>query len=72
MLADMSLVWLSSERLHSSADSDGCKDLLPNSGWYLEIVREELGEGARLLKWIGTPQEDHQSQLTWNIGSLRD
>ena len=29
---------------------------------------EELGEGLRTLKEIGTPQEDEQSQLTWTLG----
>jgi hypothetical protein len=27
---------------------------------------EELGEGLRVLDGIGTPQDDWQSQLTWN------
>ena len=29
---------------------------------------EELEEGSRALEGIGTPQEDQQSQLTWNLG----
>ena len=32
---------------------------------------EELGEGLRALKVIGTPQ-DQQSQLTWTFGGPRD
>ena len=33
---------------------------------------EELGEGLRGLKGIGTPQEDQKSQLTWTLrGSQR-
>jgi hypothetical protein len=28
---------------------------------------EELGEGLRVLKGIGTPQEDQQYQITWTL-----
>ena len=28
---------------------------------------EELGEGLKNLEWIGTPQEDQRSQLTWTL-----
>ena len=31
---------------------------------------EELEEGLKALKGIGTPQEDQQSQLTWTLGAL--
>jgi hypothetical protein len=30
---------------------------------------EELREGLKALKGIGTPQEDQQCQLTWTLGS---
>ena len=30
---------------------------------------EELKEGLKALKGMGTPQEDQQSQLTWISGS---
>jgi hypothetical protein len=30
----------------------------------LATLKEELGEGLRLPKGIGTPQEDKQSQIT--------
>ena len=30
---------------------------------------EELEEGLKGLKGMGTPQEDQQSQLTWTPGS---
>ena len=33
---------------------------------------EEVGEGLRAWKWIGTPKEDQQSQLTWTLVGLSD
>jgi hypothetical protein len=50
--------YLGVERLHPAADSNGCKDPQLNSGWSLGTPMEELGEGLRAPKEIGTPQED--------------
>jgi hypothetical protein len=44
MLADRKL---SSERFHSTADSDGCREPQPNIEWCLGTLMEELGEGLR-------------------------
>ena len=38
----------------------------------MEVGEEMLREGLRDLKRTGTPKEDQQNQLTWNLGgSLR-
>jgi hypothetical protein len=42
MLEDRSLAWLSSEVLHPAADSDRCRDTLPDIGWSLENLMEQL------------------------------
>ena len=68
MLADRSLAWLPSERLYLAADR--CRYEQPNIGWTLGTLMEELGEGLKALKGIGTPQEDQQSQLTWTLGGF--
>lgn len=41
MLADRSLAWLTSERLHSAADSDRCRDPQPNSRHSSESLVEK-------------------------------
>ena len=69
MPADMSLPYLSSER---TADRNRCTYAQPNIGKRSETLMEALGEGLKVLKWIGTPQEDQQSQLIWTQGALRD
>ena len=69
MPADMSLPYLSSER---TADRNRCTYAQPNIGKRSETLMEALGEGLKVLKWIGTPQEDQQSQLIWSQGGLRD
>jgi hypothetical protein len=56
MLADRSM--LSSDRFHPTADSDRCRDPQPDSRWSFETLMEELGEGSRSPKGIGTPQKD--------------
>jgi len=71
MLADRSLAWLSSERLHPASDSDRCRHPQPNSGWSSGTLMEEQEEGLWALKGMGTPQEEQQSQLTWSLGTLR-
>jgi hypothetical protein len=40
--------------------------------WNSETLVEELGEGLSDPEGIGTPQEDQQSQLTWNLAGPRD
>jgi hypothetical protein len=71
MLADRSLVWLSSERLLPAADSDRYRHPQPNSRWSLRTYGRIGGRNVG-LKVIGTPQEDLQIQLTWTLGALRD
>jgi hypothetical protein len=45
MFVDRSLAWLSSEKLHPAADSDGCRDPHPNiEYWILVTLREEWGK----------------------------
>ena len=70
MLADRSLAWLSSERLHPAADSDRYRHTKSNCGWSLgthgRIGGRTVGpDGDR------TPQEDQQSQLIWTLEALR-
>jgi hypothetical protein len=36
------------------------------------IFVEEQEKGLQVLKAIGIPQEEQQSQLTWTLGALRD
>jgi hypothetical protein len=60
------------ENLRPAADSVGCRDPEPNSGWSLRTLMEELGEGLWAQKEIGTPQEDQGSQRTWNPEALRN
>jgi hypothetical protein len=70
MLADRRLAWLSSERLHPSADSDIVTHSQTVDGsWGLERKNGRKDYGH---KKIGTTQEDQQSQLTWILGTLRD
>jgi hypothetical protein len=52
MFADRSLAWLSSERFHPAADSEGCRDTQSNGGWSLGTLMEELEKGLRTLKEI--------------------
>jgi hypothetical protein len=47
---------------------DAERDPQPNIRWSSESLVEELVEGLRDLKEIGTPQEDQQSQLTYSLG----
>jgi hypothetical protein len=54
MLADWSLALLSSEKLHPAAIGNRCRYPQPNR-WSSESLVEELGEGLRDLKRIGTP-----------------
>jgi hypothetical protein len=72
VLEDRSIAWLSSERLHSAADSNECRDPQPNSEWSSGSLIEELVEGLRAPKRIETPLKDQQSQLTWTLGAFRD
>ena len=72
MFTDRTIEWLSSERPHSAADSDRCRDPLPDTGWSLGTLKKELVEGLMNLKGIGTLQEDQQSQLTWTLETLKD
>lgn len=65
MLADRSLAWLFSERLHPADDSDRSRHPQSNSGWSLETL---IGGNIATLKEIGSPQED---QLTWTLGALK-
>jgi hypothetical protein len=51
---------MASERLYPTINSDRCRDPFPNSGWSFGTFMEELGEGFRALKRIGTPQEDNR------------
>jgi hypothetical protein len=37
----------------------------------LEDSYENIGRRIMVLKEIGMPQEDQQSQLTWTFGALR-
>jgi hypothetical protein len=53
-----------SEELRLAADWN--RHLQPNR-WSTLI--QELGAGLKVLKGIGTPQEDQQNQLTWTSGS---
>jgi hypothetical protein len=62
---------LSSERLHPTTDSEGCRNPQSNSGWSLGTLREELEEGLLAQRRIGTPKEVQQNQVTWTIGVLR-
>ena len=71
MLVDRSLVWLFFERLLPAADSDICTYPQPNCGWSLRTLMEEKEEGSQ-PKWIETPLEDQQNQLTWTFGILTD
>ena len=66
--ADRSLALLSSERLHSAADWNRCRDPQPIIRWNSGSLMEELWEGLRAPKGIGTPQEDQQHLLTWTLG----
>ena len=60
MLTDWSLAWLSSERLHLAVDSDAEIHSQRLDGAWNSFM-EELEEGLRAQKGIGTPQEDQQS-----------
>jgi hypothetical protein len=55
MLADRSLAWLSSERLHPAVNSDRYRDPQANIGWRLENLMEELEVR------IEGPEEDRNS-----------
>jgi hypothetical protein len=72
MLADRNRVWLSSERSHPEIElrqmqTPTAKQWMEPGGSYGRI-RGRITN----LNGIGTPQEDHQSQLIWTLGALRD
>jgi hypothetical protein len=70
--ADRSPEWLSSERLHSVADSHRCRDPQPNIGGSFGTLIKKFGEGLRDSKGIGSPNDDKQSQITRTMETLRD
>ena len=71
VLADRSLAWLSSERLHPAADGNRCRDPQPHIRWSLGSLIEELGEGLKDQKGTGIPQEDQERQDTWTHGGFQ-
>jgi hypothetical protein len=72
MLAERSLIQLSSERLHPAADQNRFRDPQPNIRQSLGSLVEQLGEELRDPEGIGTPQEDQQSEQTWTFGARRN
>ena len=58
-----------------TADWNTCRYPQPNIRQRSESLIEELGEGLKAQKGVGTPQEDHRRirrvQLTWTSRSLR-
>ena len=63
MLADRSLAWLSSERLHLAADPDRCKHPQPNSVWSLDTYGR-IGGSIAAPKGIRTSWEDQKTEAT--------
>jgi len=59
MLADRSLAWLSSERLHPTVDSDRPRHTQPNSGQTWELLwksrKKDITKGIGIF--IGRPTE---------------
>jgi hypothetical protein len=55
MLVDRSLAWLFSHRFYLVDYSEGYRDPEPDIEWGLRTRLEELEEGLRALKRIGTP-----------------
>jgi hypothetical protein len=60
MLADRSQGPLRSST-QQLTETDAMNDPQPNNGWRLGTLMEELEEGLKTLKGIGTPQEHQQS-----------
>ena len=71
MLAEINI--LSSERLHPATDSntDTHNQTVDEACGLLGKNRRKDCGGYRILKGIGTPQEDIQSQVNWTLGALR-
>ena len=69
MLADRSLAWLSSESSTQQLSEINAETHSQTLDKSLGNLVEELGEGLRDLKEIGTPQEDQQNQLMWTVGA---
>lgn len=68
VFADRSLAQLSFERLHPALTETDAE----TQSQTINIAIEELGEGLKSSKGIGTLQEDQESQLTWTLrGSQR-
>jgi hypothetical protein len=69
MLADRSLAWLSSESSTQQLSEINAETHSQTLDKSLGNLVEELGEGLRDLKEIGTSQEDQQNQLMWTVGA---
>lgn len=55
---------MSSERLYPTANGNRYRDTRPKIRWSSGILVEEVWEGLRDLKSVGTPQKGQQSQHT--------
>ena len=72
MLAERSLIQLSSERLHPAADQNRFRDPQPNIRQSMSRIIEQIVEKLKDPEGIGNKQEDKQIEQNWTIRARRN